>query len=293
MINIKENVKINSSLLEGIRKFLEEQNFLEINTPKISFLPTDQDDHLFTVDYFGTTTYLIQTPQFFKQAYVINGVDSVFEIGPVFRAEPRVTKRHLSEFVCLDIESSTFSHLDEIIKFEKKLLLAASTYLSNKDLPISPIESFEVVTYKEIKRILGLADNEPIGNSHESTINEYFKKDGIFITEYPADERIFYYEEENGISQSFDLILKGIEITSGGLRKTSKKGIIEGMKKNNIDCDRYTPYLDLFTDEVPVHGGFGIGIERLLSKFISVEDVSQVLPYLKKPNTQIGDLRWK
>lgn len=293
MNNFKSTVKIQSDLLHEIRKFLLGMEFLEIKTPKLSFLPTDQDNHLFNVDYFGTQSYLVQTPQFYKQAYIINGINSIFEIGPVFRAEPRVTERHLTEFNSLDVESSNFIHLEDILRFEEKLLKEISKNLIREHSQVKPLESFEIVTYKEIKKALNLMDSEPIGNLHESEISNYFCKDGIFIINYPVGERVFYYEEKDGVSQSYDLIARGLEITSGGIRKISRNKIVECMKRERIDHTRYAPYLELFDDTTPVHGGFGLGIERLMSRLLLIDDVGEVLPYSKKPNNKTDELKWK
>lgn len=293
MNNFKSNIKIQSDLLQEMRKFLLEDGFLEIKTPKISFLPTDQDYHLFKVDYFGTQSYLVQTPQFYKQAYIINNINSVFEIGPVFRAESRITERHLSEFSSLDVESSNFICLEDILNFEEKLLKEISKNLTREHNQVKSLESFEIVPYKDIKKALNLMDLEPIGNIHESKISDYFCKDGIFIVNYPIEERVFYYEEKEGVSQSYDLIIRGLEVTSGGIRKISKNRLIESMEKAGIDNTKYVQYLDLFDDATPVHGGFGLGIERLMSRLLSIDDVGKVLPYLKKPNDKTDELKWK
>lgn len=287
------NIKFHSDLLQDTRNYLLKKGFIEIKTPKISFIPTDQDDHLFKVDYFKSEAYLIQSPQFYKQAYVLNGIDSVFEIGPVFRAEPRVTKRHLSEFNSLDIESSKFVKLDDLLEFEKKLLKEISQDLAQKYNLISPLNTFDIITYREIKKALNLKDSEPIGNLHEKEISNYFNKDGIFIIEYSSDERVFYYKENNGISLSYDLIVRGLEITSGGVRETHKREMIDKMKDNNINPLKYKQYLALFDKEVVPHGGFGLGIERFISRLLDYKDVGNILPYSKKPNTIKEHLKWK
>ena len=153
MNNYKTGIQARHTFLQSAREFLAAHDFLEIQTPKISFMPTDQDAHLFKTDYFGNSAYLVQTPQFYKQAHVINGISSVFEVAPVFRAEPRVTPRHLSEFTSLDIESSRFSQLEEILTFESDLIGLATKELS-KAMDIKPIETFEVAEHKNVKKCL-------------------------------------------------------------------------------------------------------------------------------------------
>lgn len=292
MIKTREVIETKTNLLETVRAYLLKRDFLEIHTPKISFMPTDQENHLFHTNYFGKESYLVQSPQFYKQAYIINGIHSVFEIGPVFRAEDRVTNRHLSEFISIDIESSRFKKLDDILKFEAELLKKVSIKLSSQH-ELDPILTFDVVKYRNLKKLLKLKEGESIGNKHEEAISRLFKSDGIFIIEYPKNERVFYYEEENGLSLSYDLIVKGLEITSGGIRTRDREKLLRKMREIGIDPKKYMPYLKLFEGSVPIHGGFGIGLERLLSRYLNIKDVSKVNPYSKKPNTFKEDLIWK
>ncbi|MBU2589270.1 MAG: hypothetical protein KJ939_02085 [Nanoarchaeota archaeon] len=293
MKEYSKSLKVKSDFLKAVRNFLSENHgFIEINTPKISFMPTDQDEHLFKMNYFGKKAYLIQSPQFYKQAYVINGLSSVFEVAPVFRAESRITKDHLSEFTSLDIESSEFKTLGDIIDFEKRLIQSATNEIS-QNYDIEPIVTFEIITYKEAKKLLGLERDEPIRRNHEAKIADLFSTDGVFIRDYPEDQRVFYYFSENGISESFDLIVKGLEVTSGGIRTNSYKELIRKMKKEGINHLLYKPYLDLFKGDVPIHGGFAIGIERIIAKYLNIPDIIEVNPFSKKPNTLGECLLWK
>jgi aspartyl/asparaginyl-tRNA synthetase len=247
---------------------------------------------LFKVDYFGTPSYLIQSPQFYKQMHIINGVESVYEIAPVFRAEPRVTTRHLSEFTSIDLESSKFKSVDYIINFESELLRKISGDIK-RTYDIKPIETFTVAEYGELKKILGLRDDESLSNRHEALITNQFGTDGVYIIGYPANERVFYYENNNDISLSFDLIVNGLELTSGGVRTVVKNNIISKMNEVGIDSNLYKPYLDLFDEDVPVHGGFAIGFDRLVAKFMGFDDVAQTNNLYKKPNTTTEILKWK
>lgn len=291
MTDYKKQLKIKSDFLQAARAFLIKKEFIEIQTPKISFMPTDQDNHLFKTEYFGKEAYLIQSPQFYKQAYVINGVDAVFEIAPVFRAEPRVTERHLSEFTSLDVESSRFKKLEDILDFESKLIESATKALSRKH-DIKPIETFEIVSYCDVKKALGLDQSTNLSNKHEAEISKHFKSDGVFIISYPSKERVFYYETINETSLSYDLIVDGLEITSGGIRTASKERLIKKMRAENIDPARYGPYLELFNGKVPIHGGFAIGIERIISKYLQIPDIANVSPHNKKPDTTGDNLVW-
>lgn len=292
MSDYKTNLKVKSDFLQLARAFLIKNKFLEIQTPKISFMPTDQNDHLFKINYFGAEAYLIQSPQFYKQAYVINGINSVFEIAPVFRAEPKITRRHLSEFISLDVESSKFKNLEDIISFESNLIKFTTNSLSKK-YAIKPIKTFKIVKYNDIKKLLNLDKSVPLMNEHEIEISKSFRSDGIFVIYYPVKERAFYYEDYNNFSQSYDLFVDGLEITSGGLRITSKEKLIKKMRDDNINPNDYSPYLNLFNGTVPMHGGFAIGVERLISKYLNITDVVYVNPFSKKPNTKEEVLRWK
>lgn len=292
MNNYQEAIKVKSDFFSVARAFLLSRGFIEINTPKISFMPTDQDDHLFKLDYFGNEAYLTQSPQFYKQAYIVNGISSVFEIAPVFRAEPRVTKHHLSEFTSLDVESETFGSLEDILIFESNLIMSITQRLSQLH-DVRAIESFEVIPYETVKKLLGLKEDEPIRRNHEKEISALSNADGIFVTYFPENQRVFYYDSRHGTSISFDLIVDGLEITSGGIRTTSKEELIRKMKKDGIDPLRYLPYLELFDAPVNIHGGFAIGVERLIAKYLRMSDVIEVNPFGKKPDIVGEKLVWE
>ena len=153
MVPTKEILVTKHELLQNARNFLVREGFIEINTPKISFMPTDQDDHVFKTNYFGIEAYLIQSPQFYKQAYILNGIDSVFETAPVFRSEPRVTPGHLSEFISLDIESSRFKKLDDLIDFETRLIRYISSKMEDNQY-VKPITTFATIPAMELKKLL-------------------------------------------------------------------------------------------------------------------------------------------
>lgn len=172
-------------------------------------------------------------------------------------------------------------------------MIQSATNEISQNYDIEPIVTFEIITYKEAKKLLGLERDEPIRRNHEAKIADLFSTDGVFIRDYPEDQRVFYYFSENGISESFDLIVKGLEVTSGGIRTNSYKELIRKMKKEGINHLLYKPYLDLFKGDVPIHGGFAIGIERIIAKYLNIPDIIEVNPFSKKPNTLGECLLWK
>lgn len=137
------------------------------------------------------------------------------------------------------------------------------------------------------------AITEQITNAHEPTVSKQFKADGVFVIHYPSNERAFYYEDCDDVSLSFDLIVRGLEVTSGGIRTVSKESLLRKMARDKIGPARYAPYLKLFDGTVPVHGGFAIGVERIILKYLQLNDISDVILFSKKPNTDEEDLIWK
>lgn len=286
---LEKVLQVKNAALIAARHALNQGGFLEIQTPKISFLPTDVDEHLFKTQYFGVPAFLIQTPQFYKQAYVINGCPRVFEIGPVFRSEPRVTSRHLSEFTSLDIESSQFRTVDQLVSFEQQLITTINHAIATLN-GVHPIQSYETVSVPKIQKRLGL--NYPLSPKDEEEICTFVGTDAVFLIEFPERERVFYYAANQGKSLSFDLLMRGLEITSGGIRRTDQQELTDAMRIAGIDTERYSAYLELFDSNTPLHGGFAIGVERFVKQSMGLADINLINPYSKKPNTTSEQLRW-
>jgi len=280
--------KIQSKLLQAFRNRLDIDGFVSISTPKLVGSGAEGGTNVFKVDYFGKTAYLTQSPQLYKQ--IMCGVfGRVYETGPVFRAEPHNTSRHLNEYTSLDVEmrigyGNTFQEIIEFHKITMLNMLDAVEMDLPKELSYlgvnsQPIQWADVMQLKvsEAKEILGTTGLD-MTNAEEQSIGEWAKSKGsdlVYLTHYHRDVRPFYTKlSADGITtESFDAIFKGIEITSGGQREESYDRLLGRMKELGMNADPFSDYLETFKIGMPLHGGFAIGLERLTAKICNIENV--------------------
>lgn len=245
---------------------------------------------LFGVDYFEKRAYLAQSPQLYKQIMV--GVfERVYEVAPVWRMEEHHTSRHLNEYLSLDVEMGFIADEEDLMRLEEALLaemleealntagdeirLLGATWPSfPKDIPR--------LTHAEAKRILKEELGYPVGQDlseeAERLLGEYAKgrwgSDWLFVTRYPRSVRPFYtYPEEDGTTRSFDLLFRGLEITSGGQRIHRYEELLKSLKAKGMDPEAFQGYLEVFKYGMPPHGGFAIGAERLTQKLLGLPNV--------------------
>lgn len=281
--------KIQSKIQSLFRRFLEEKEFISISTPKLVSNGAEGGTNVFKLDYFGKEAYLAQSPQFYKQ--MMCGVfGKVYETAPVFRAEKHNTSRHLNEYLSMDVEMVIKENMSEIILLQAELMtyifenLCSECgdellYLGVKELPSKSM----TMTIEHAKRLLG----SPISDSHsydltgpeEVEISKYAKEkhgaDFVFLTHYGTNMRPFYTKDsKNGITtESYDVIYKGIEITSGGQRKETYEEYVQAIRSRGMKQEPFESYLSTFKVGMPLHGGFAIGLERLTAKICNVESV--------------------
>ena len=285
--------KIQEGLCHGIRRFLEKEDFTEVHTPKIVFAGAEGGANLFKLGYFGKEAYLAQSPQFYKQMMV--GVfERVFEIGPVFRAEKHDTSRHLNEYTSVDLEMGYIESFEEIMALETEMLRSALEYLKENcaeetsllQVKLPPIQSIPAVTFREAKEMVSKAyqrkikDWEDMEPEEERLLSELIEKqtgsDFVFITHYPSAKRPFYAMDcpENPMeTRSFDLLFRGLEITTGGQRIHDYKQQICKMKKRNMQVEAFESYLQMHRYGMPPHGGLGLGLERLTARLLGFDNV--------------------
>lgn len=284
--------KLQEGIISGFRNFMLNNAFTEIHSPKIVSAGAEGGANIFKLDYMGRSAYLAQSPQFYKQTMV--GVfDRVFEIAPVYRAEKHNTSRHLNEYIGLDFEMAYINDMYDVMSVEASMLKAVVTELEANykpeiqilDVKLPVINEIPSLTFAEVKEILrscGKAsrsyfDLEP---EEEQTIGEYAKKelnsDFIFITHYPSSQRPFYAMDDSenpDLALSFDLLFKGMEITTGGQRIHDYNMQIAKMKSRDMNPDNFNSYLMIHKHGMPPHGGLGIGLERLLMKLLDLPNV--------------------
>ena len=295
--NLRERArfKLQEGLVRGFRDFLYEEGFTEIHTPKIGAKSAEGGANVFKLDYFHRPAILQQSPQFYKQMMV--GVyDRVFETAPVFRAEKHNTKRHLNEYTSLDFEMGYIDGFEEIMAMETGFLqytmqllkqeYAAELKLLGVELPKT--DRIPAVRFDEIKRLVSEKYDRRIRNpfdlepEEESLISRYAKEewdaDFVFVTHYPSKKRPFYAmddPEDPTFTLSFDLLFRGMEITTGGQRIHDYRKLMEKIEARGMTGEGMEQYLSAFKHGMPPHGGLGIGLERLTMKLMEEDNVRE------------------
>ena len=304
--NIRERAKfkIQEGVVRGFRDFLYEQGFTEIHTPKIGAKGAEGGANMFRMDYFHRPAVLAQSPQFYKQMMV--GVfDRVFETGPVFRAEKHNTKRHLNEYTSLDFEMGYIDSFEEIMAMETGFLQYAMNLLKTEyakevqilKLEIPDVSKIPAVRFDVAKELVSQKYNRKIRNpfdlepEEEALIGQYFKEeygsDFVFVTHYPSKKRPFYAmddPEDARFTLSFDLLFKGLEITTGGQRIHDYNMLVQKIEDRGMTQEGMEQYLDTFKHGMPPHGGLGIGLERLTMQLIGEENVRETCLFPRDMN---------
>ena len=295
--NIQERskFKIQEALVRAFRDFLYEQGFTEIHTPKIGARGAEGGANLFKFSYFHKPAVLAQSPQFYKQMMV--GVfDRVFETGPVFRAEKHNTKRHLNEYTSLDFEMGFIDSFEDIMAMETGFLQYTmellkkdyKTELDMLDITLPKVDEIPQVRFDEAKCLVAEKYNRQIRNPYdlepeeEALIGRYFEEeygtDFVFVTHYPSKKRPFYAmddPDDKTFTQSFDLLFKGLEVTTGGQRIHEYQMLLDKIEAKGMTTEGMDQYLDIFKHGMPPHGGLGIGLERLTMKLIGEDNVRE------------------
>jgi len=283
-------LKIQSALVRGFRKYLDAQGFTEIFTPKLVRAGAEGGANLFEVDYFGEPAYLAQSPQLYKQIMV--GVyERVYEVAPVWRAEEHATSRHLNEYLSLDVEMGFIESEEDVMALEEELvraMLEEAAQTAGPELELLEVEMPKLpreiprVPYAEARRIvkeeLGLGMGADLNDEAERALGAYFSEkygtDFVFIVQYPESVRPFYtYPTGDGLTRGYDLLFRGLEITSGGQRIHDPDVIVQQLEKKGMDPERFRDYIEVFKYGMPPHGGFAIGAERFTQKLIGLPNV--------------------
>jgi nondiscriminating aspartyl-tRNA synthetase len=283
---------IAAASMRGFRSALGELEFTEIATPKLVGTATESGANVFTVDYFGRTAYLAQSPQLYKQMLV--GVfERVFEVGPVFRAEPHDTVRHLAQYTSLDAELGFVRDHRDVLAVLREAVAgmveavrtdasAAVTTLGIR-LPVVP-EQIPVVHFSDALALVGADPDEPdLSPAHERALGAWalaeHGSDFLAVEGYPMAKRPFYTHPQPGDerwSNSFDLLFRGLELTTGGQRLHRPSDYAAALARTGTDASVLAGYLDAFAHGMPPHGGFAIGLERWVARLTGAENVREV-----------------
>ncbi len=282
--------KVWTKFEEAWRQEFLRQNFIQIYSPSLMSTASESGAEVFAVKYFDRQAYLAQSPQFYKQMAMASGLEKVFTIGPVFRAEASFTNRHLTEFIGWDFEVSYIdSHL-EVMAIEEKLIIAGFEKLvTDLDLKLEiPTAPFPRLTLADAKKKLlaaGVSGDKKFDLSPEEEreicrlIKEETGHDFVFITDYPIAARPFYhmrYTDQPEITKSFDLLYRGIEVTTGSQREHRVDVLIKQATEKGINLEEIADYLNFFRYGCPPHGGAGIGPGRLIMKILNYDNIKEV-----------------
>jgi aspartyl-tRNA synthetase len=287
---------------QAMREFAYASGCTEMHTPKLMGSASESGAEVFELGYFGGSAYLAQSPQFYKQMAIAAGVDRVFEIGPVFRAEPSFTSRHATEFTGVDVELAWISDVEDVMDFEERMLahaLAAVDGAHGEQIAelfgtrvTVPKVPFPQITMARAHEMLGAAgtgaDLDPAGERAISArMTELTGHEFVFVTGYPASVRPFYHMRPAGqpdLTCSFDLLWKGLEITTGAQREHRYDVLVRQAAEKGLSTGPMRYYLDCFRYGCPPHGGLGLGLGRLLMVLLGLDSIREATFLFRGPN---------
>jgi nondiscriminating aspartyl-tRNA synthetase len=299
--------EVQTAVERGMRDFWRQEGFIELHSPKLMGAASESGAELFRVDYFEGDAYLAQSPQFYKQMAMAAGFGKVFEVGPVFRANPSFTSRHDTEFTSVDMELSWIDSHEDVMAVEERwvahVLAAvkdshgeqiAETFGTEVVVPTLP---FPRVTLEQAKEMLREQGHTVPGAGHDldppseralsTLIEEQHGHEWVFVTDYPAAVRAFYHmrhEHDPTLTKSFDMLWRGIELTTGAQREHRYERLLAQAEDRGVDADSIQFYLDFFRYGAPPHGGFGFGLTRLLMQMLGQENVREVTFLYRGPH---------
>ncbi len=285
-------MKLQTVVTASMREFLLERGFVEIHTPKLIAAASESGSDVFEVKYFDTKAYLAQSPQFYKQMAMAAGLERIFETGPVFRAEKSYTNKHATEFTGFDLEFSYVNGVEDVMRMEEELLThmltkvkaavgdeIAALFGTEIVVPTLPFPRMKLAdVYRELEERYGYTCPDELKGDLTTEAErmtkqlcaDMFGHEFLFITDYDAKERAFYHmRDENGVPQGYDLIWRGVEITTGAQRE-HRYDVLKAQAEEKGLAKDVEFYLQFFKYGCPPHGGFGLGIDRLTMLFLGM-----------------------
>jgi nondiscriminating aspartyl-tRNA synthetase len=299
--------KVQTTLEMAMREYWIKNGFKEIHSPKLMGSPSESGAELFELNYFDRKAYLAQSPQFYKQMAMAAGFDRIFEIGPVFRADPSFTSRHMTEFISVDVEMSWIESHDDVMSFEENWLQYIYQRVKEDhgeeikqrigveiDVPTVPFPRIQMAQAREILESMNYrlppekkGDIDPEG---ERLIAKYVKEkyhhDFVFLTDWTIAVRPFYHmrhPDNNSLTRSFDLIACGLEITTGAQREHRYDILAKQALEKGLSLELIQFYLDFFKYGCPSHGGFGLGLARLLMVMLNLNNIREAVFLFRGP----------
>ena len=301
--------EVQTTVEQAMRAFAYSQGCTEMHTPKLMGTASESGAEVFEVGYFGRKAYLAQSPQFYKQAAIAAGVDRVFEVGPVFRAEPSFTARHATEFTGVDVELAWIDGVEDVMDFEERMLAHVLAEVAAAHGPaikehfgvdvVVPTAAFPRISMAEALQIAGAAAGAGAGDSTRDDLDpageravaawvrERTGHEFAFVTGYPASVRPFYHLRPAGeprLTASFDLLWKGLEITTGAQREHRYDVLVAQAAEEGLAPEPMRDYLNNFRFGCPPHGGFGLGLGRLLMTLLGLDSIRDATFLFRGPN---------
>lgn len=285
--------RVQECLGRAFREYLQGQGFTEIHTPKIVHAGAEGGSNIFRLDYFGRKAFLAQSPQFYKQT-MVGAFERVFELAPVFRAEKHSTARHLNEYTSMDFEMGFIDGFEDVMAMEIGFLQHAMELLKSAyaddvkrlDIQVPDVRKIPCVRFDEAKRLAAekygyqIRDPYDLEPEEEHAIGRYAKEewdsDFVFVTHYPSKKRPFYAMDDPAdpkYTLSFDLLFRGMEVTTGGQRVHDYHMQVDKMLERGMHPEEFESYLMIHKHGMPPHGGLGIGLERLTMKLCGLDNV--------------------
>jgi aspartyl/asparaginyl-tRNA synthetase len=291
--------EVQTTAERAMRELWWDHGFLELHSPKLRHTPNKSGRELFTLDYFDGKAYLAQSPQFYKQMAMASGFERIFEIGPVFRANPLVTNRHDTEFTSVDVEISWIESHEDVMAFEETWLrhvLAAVKREHGEEIervfgaevrvPALPFPRITLERARAIAEQAGPHLTQPPGDldaGGERAVGDHVAREHghqfVFVTDYPQETRPFYHmrtEEGSPLTRSFDLLWQGMEVTTGAQREHRHDRLVQQARGKGVPVGPIGFYLDFFKFGCPPHGGYGFGLTRMLMALLGRDDVREV-----------------
>jgi nondiscriminating aspartyl-tRNA synthetase len=299
--------EVQTTVEQAMREFWRREGFIELHTPKFMGSASESGAELFKVEYFDGVAYLAQSPQFYKQMAMAAGFGRVFEVGPVFRANPSFTSRHDTEFTSVDVEISWIDSHEDVMSFEEAWLAHVlgvvkdthgqqieATFGAEVVVPAVP---FPRVTLEDAKELLRSAGHDAPGPQDDldppseralsEIVREQHGHEFVFVCDYPTTVRPFYhmrYADRPTVTKSFDLLWRGIELTTGAQREHRYEQLLAQAKDKGVETGPIQYYLDFFRFGTPPHGGFGFGLTRLLMQLLGQDNVREVTFLYRGPH---------
>lgn len=298
--------QIQNRLVQYMREYLYQKDFIEIHTPKLIGAASESGSEVFEVKYFDRKAYLAQSPQFYKQMAMASGMSRIFEVAPAFRAENSNTNRHATEYISFDVEFSYIDSFQDVMDLESEMIHDAFSRVKEeledqiKDLfgsdMVVPTLPFPVMSLDEVYQELEERYSYHVEESEKNDLTteaeklcyklskDKFNHEFLFVTDYPAEKRAFYHmRDERGILQGYDLLFRGVEITTGAQREHRYEQIVKNAKEKGLSKD-VEFYLEFFKYGCPPHGGFGIGIDRFTMLFLGLPSIKETQFLFRGPN---------